>query len=94
MLTHFVDSLLKLSPAVLGQWGYVIVFIISVAESLPLIGLAIPGGVIVVAAGFFAKIGILDLLPLMVIVSAGAFIGDTVSYFLGRHYARGEIHFL
>ena len=86
MISHFVDIILNLHPHILEQWGYVIVFIFSVAESLPLVGLAIPGGVIVVAAGFFTKIGILHLFPVIIIVSVGAFIGDTVSYFLGRRF--------
>jgi len=89
MLSHFVDGILNLPPAVLGQWGYAIVFVFSVAESLPLIGLAIPGGVIVVAAGFFVKMGILHLFPVIVVVSIGAFIGDTIAYFLGRRFGYG-----
>lgn len=89
MLSHFIDSILNLPPAVLGQWGYVVVFIFSVIESMPLIGLAIPGGVIVIAAGFFVKIGILHFLPTIIIVSIGAFIGDTIAYFLGRRFGYG-----
>ncbi len=89
MLTHFVDSILNLSPAILGTWGYVIVFGISILESLPLIGFAIPGGVVVIAAGFFVKIGILNLWPTIIIVAIGAFIGDNISFFLGRKYGYG-----
>lgn len=89
MLGHFVDSILNISPAVLGQWGYVIIFLFSVIESLPLVGLVIPGGVIVIAAGFFVKLGILDFFPAIIIVSLGAFIGDTLAYFLGRHFGYG-----
>ena len=63
MLSHLVDSILNLPPDVLAHWGYIIVFVFSVAESLPLVGLVIPGGIIVIAAGFFTKIGILHLLP-------------------------------
>ena len=84
MLNHLVDAILNLSPAILGTWGYVIVFFFSIVESLPLLGLAIPGGVIVIASGFFARIGVLHLLPVIIIVSLGAFIGDTIAYFLGR----------
>ena len=86
MLSHFVDSILNLSPAILGTWGYGIVFAISIIESLPLIGLAVPGGVVVVAAGFFARIGILQLIPAIFIVAVGAFIGDSISFLLGRKY--------
>jgi undecaprenyl-diphosphatase len=71
---------------VLGQWGYVIVFVFSVAESMPLVGLAIPGGVMVVAAGFLAKIGVFHLFPIVVIVSVGAFAGDSIAYFIGRRF--------
>jgi undecaprenyl-diphosphatase len=86
MLSHFVDNILNLSPVVLRHWGYVIIFLTSVLESAPLIGLAIPGGVIVIAAGFLVKVGILELWPAVIIVSVGAFVGDTSAYFLGRHY--------
>ena len=89
MLGHLVDNILNLPPGILGQWGYVIVFFFSIVESLPLVGLAVPGGVIVIAAGFFAKIGILGLWPVIIIVSIGAFIGDTISYFLGRRFGYG-----
>lgn len=86
MLSHFIDGILNLPPDLLGKWGYFIVFFFSVTESLPLVGLAIPGGVIVIAAGFFTKVGILKLLPIIIVVSAGAFIGDAISYYLGRRY--------
>lgn len=89
MLSHLVDNILNLPPAVLGQWGYVIVFVFSVIESLPLIGLAIPGGILVIAAGFFVKIGVLEFFPAIIIISAGAFIGDSIAYLIGRRFGYG-----
>ena len=86
MLSHLVDAILNLPLAILGQWGYIIIFIFSLLESLPLVGLVIPGGVIVIAAGFFVKIGILHFWPAVIIVSIGAFIGDTTAYFLGNQF--------
>jgi membrane protein DedA with SNARE-associated domain/membrane-associated phospholipid phosphatase len=86
MLNHFVDGILNLPLNVLSQWGYAIVFVFSAIEALPLIGLVIPGGVIVIAAGFFVKIGVLHMLPTIVVVSVGAFVGDAVAYFLGCRY--------
>ncbi len=86
MFSHFIDSILNLPPDVLSTWGYAILFIFSIVESLPLIGLAIPGAIIVIACGFFAHIGILHIVPTILIAAVGAFIGDAISYFLGKKY--------
>lgn len=86
MLGHLVDNILNLPPDILGQWGYALVFIFSIIESAPILGVVIPGGVIVIAAGFFAKVGILQFWPLIIIVAVGAFIGDVVAYMLGRRF--------
>ena len=86
MLSHFVDSLLNLPPAMLGKWSYLIVFFISIIESLPLIGFAVPGGVVVIASGFFVKLGVLGLWSTVLIAAIGAFLGDVISFWLGRKY--------
>lgn len=86
MLTRLVDMILRLPPDVLGEWGYAILFVASFAESLPLIGMAVPGGIIVIASGFFAKLGILNLTTTLIIAIIGAFLGDLIAYFLGRKY--------
>lgn len=89
MLSNLVDGVLNLPLDVLSQWGYVIISFFSVIEAVPLIGLAIPGGVMVMAAGFFVKIGILQLWPVIIFVSISAFIGDSLAYFLGRRFGYG-----
>lgn len=62
------------------------VLIISCAESLAIIGLFIPGTIVMPAIGSMLGAGVL---PAPLIISAaiiGAIIGDGVSYWLGHHY--------
>jgi undecaprenyl-diphosphatase len=76
---------------VLHAGGYWVLAVISVVEALPLIGSIIPGHAAVFLAGFFAHLGILNVYAVAAIASFGAFIGDIISYFLGRKYGYGLI---
>ena len=80
-LMNFVDRL--------GHWGYLIVFAVVAMECQAFLGLAMPGESLVMAGGFFARHGLLDLGDLIVVVSAAAILGDTIGYQLGRYLGRG-----
>ena len=82
-----IDYLINLVGR-LGEWGYLIVFIGAALESAAFMGLLVPGEMLVVAAGFFAAQGLLDLKDLIVLVACGAIIGDSIGYELGRHASR------
>ncbi len=66
-------------------WLYGIIFIISVLESLAFVGLIVPGTTVVLAAGVLASRHLLDFRALLWCVALGGVIGDTISFFLGRH---------
>ncbi len=66
------------------------VFVISWAESLVVVGLAIPGIMVLFALGALIALGVLDFYPIWLAASGGAIAGDTMSYALGRHY-RGAL---
>ncbi len=83
---HFAKLIAQFSLMALGQWGYPIVLLFSVAEASPVFGVFIPGATVVMAAGFFAKIGLLQLGWVMALSSLGAVAGDLGGYLLGSRY--------
>jgi membrane protein DedA with SNARE-associated domain len=71
-------------------WGVGIVFLVAFFESLVLIGILLPGIVILFGVGALVGLGVLDLVPIWVAASVGAFLGDFLSYLLGHRF-RGHL---
>jgi len=71
-------------------WGFAIVFLVSFVESLALIGILLPGIVILFGVGALIGLGLLDMVPIWIAASLGAFLGDSVSYALGHRF-RGHL---
>ena len=61
-------------------WGVSIVFFVSFLESLVLIGILLPGIVILFGVGTLIGLGLLELVPVWVAASVGAFFGDALSF--------------
>jgi undecaprenyl-diphosphatase len=72
----------------LGPWGYVIVFLGAALESSAFLGLLVPGESLVIVSGVLASAGLFTLPTLMAVVCAGAVIGDSIGYELGRRLGR------
>lgn len=72
----------------LGAWSYLIIFAAAALECAAFAGLLVPGESLVLASGFFAHQGILDLFPVMVAAATGAIVGDNIGYFLGSRLGR------
>lgn len=68
------------------HWAGILIFLIALAESVAVIGLFIPGSPILIGVGAVVGLGHLPLGPMLVWATAGAIIGDGVSYELGRRY--------
>ena len=66
--------------------GYGGIFLVSLSESLALIGLFVPGTVIMFGVGAIVATGTLKLPATLCLAAAGAVAGDGLSYWLGRHY--------
>ncbi len=84
--THFFSAL---SANILG-WisggGYVSLFVLTFLEGIPLVGMAIPGHLAIIIAGFLARIEVLSL-PIVLIVSVlGAVLGDFIGFTIGKKY--------
>ncbi len=82
----FVDYIANLPVPFLHHWGYWIIFLSTILETIPPIGLVIPGNTIVILGGFFAKLQIIDVGDVIWIAALGAVIGDSLGYYLGKRY--------
>jgi membrane protein DedA with SNARE-associated domain len=71
-------------------WAFAIVFCVSFLESLALIGILLPGIVILFGIGTLIGLGLVDMIPIWIAASAGALLGDASSYWLGRRF-RGHL---
>lgn len=82
-LTHILPSLSHL-----GIWGYWLVLLASLLESLVFVGVVVPGASFVVIAGFLSSQGYLDIGDLIWFAAIGAILGDSLSYYLGTRGTR------
>ena len=71
-------------------WGFGIVFLVAFFESLVLIGILLPGIVILFGVGTLIGLGLFEMIPIWVAASIGAFLGDSLSYALGHRF-RGHL---
>jgi membrane protein DedA with SNARE-associated domain len=72
----------------LGHWSYLVIFLAAALESAAFLGLLIPGESIMLASGFFAHQGLLELDAVIVVGIIGAILGDNIGYQLGSHLGR------
>jgi undecaprenyl-diphosphatase len=72
----------------IGSWGYVVVFLGAALESAAFLGLLVPGESLVIVSGVLASAGLFTLPTLIAVVSAGAVVGDSIGYELGRRLGR------
>ena len=63
-----------------------VIFLVARAESLAIVGVLIPGVVILLGAGSLIGTGVLDFWSSCAWAVAGAIVGDGLSYALGHHF--------
>ena len=81
---HFFSALTDTVVAFAIGGGYIALFLLMFLEAIPLLGVAIPGHVAIISAGFLAGTGVLSPWWVLVIGTIGAALGDYVSYLFGR----------
>lgn len=75
-----------LESAITSPWVYLALFAIAVLDGFfPVV----PAETMVITAGVFAASGRPDLVPVIVVAASGAFIGDHISYQIGRRAGAG-----
>jgi undecaprenyl-diphosphatase len=83
MLQYLLDLVARL-----GHWSYLIVFLAAALECAAFAGLLVPGESLVLASGFFAHEGVLELDAVIAAVAIGAIVGDNIGYQLGLRLGR------
>jgi len=68
------------------HWAGVFVMVVAALESFLVVGLFVPGTVVMFGIGAMIAAGSMELLPTLVWAAIGAIIGDVSSYYIGRHY--------
>jgi len=67
-------------------WSWALIFLVSLSESLAIVGLIVPGVVIMFGIGALIAAGSIAFWPAMGWAVAGAVAGDGLSFWLGHHY--------
>jgi undecaprenyl-diphosphatase len=83
-----MESLIGLFQPYFVEYGYLIVFLMAMLENSAFVGAVVPGDVVLLLAGFYAERSRLDLAPISALAFAGALIGDTIGYSIGRFGGR------
>lgn len=66
-------------------YGYPLVFLFSVLETIFGLSWQVPGTFVVLLATFYARQGTLFLPYVLILAIVGWFIGDNINYFLGKY---------
>lgn len=66
-----------------GPLYYLAIWLIAFLESFLVIGIIVPGSVLIVFSGFLAANGKGDIAILITLAAFGAFVGDFLSYWIG-----------
>jgi undecaprenyl-diphosphatase len=80
-MEYWMQQLIAILPD--GAVYFTLIALVAFLESIPLLGLAMPGSTLIVLAGFLAAQGKGDMTNLILFSASGAFLGDFVSYWLG-----------
>ena len=67
-------------------WAGAVVFLMAFAESLAIVGMAVPGVAVLFTVGALIGAGALDFWQMVAWAVAGAILGDGISFWLGRRY--------
>ncbi len=65
---------------------YMLVFITSVIEGMPVVGTFLPGGTIAVIVGGLSAEGFVNPIITVFIIAIGTFFGDMIGFLIGRKY--------
>ena len=85
-MAGFVNDFLDSIPL----WSlYLVVFLLPFLEASVLLGFVFPGETALVFGGVLAKHNNASLLTVLLLAIAGAILGDTVGYEVGRKYGQG-----
>ena len=68
-------------------WSGVAIFLVALLESLAIVGLLVPGALMMVSFGALIGSGTLEFWPIAAWAVAGAITGDGISFMIGYHFS-------
>jgi membrane protein DedA with SNARE-associated domain len=83
VLQYLLDLVVRV-----GDWSYLIIFTAATLECAAFAGLLVPGESLVLASGFLAHRGILQVDAVMAAAALGAIAGDNIGFLLGSRLGR------
>lgn len=83
---YIITKVLNIPIPIIAGFGYWVILLTSILEAMPVVGLFVPGQIFLMLGGFLARDGILEIEMVLGIAIVGAFIGDLISYYLGKKY--------
>jgi membrane-associated protein len=83
-----LDKYLQIMFNNFGIWTYIILFLVIFAETGLIIMPFLPGDSLLFAVGAFSALGFLDVTVLLITLFIAAVIGDSVNYWIGRHFGQ------
>lgn len=83
MLQYLLDLVARV-----GQWSYVLIFLVAALECAAFLGLIVPGESLLLACGFLSHRGVLALDAVIAAGILGAIVGDNVGYAMGSKLGR------
>jgi membrane protein DedA with SNARE-associated domain len=84
VFSWLTEQALKITKDLFESYGYLTVFLAPLLENTIFLGALIPGTLVMMLGGLSAHGGIISLFPAIPIAIVGAWIGDTISYGIGR----------
>jgi undecaprenyl-diphosphatase len=78
------EGLLQQTVALVASYGYLFLFVASLAENIFLVGFVIPGDLVVVLGGGLAQRAGLSPVTASLAVVAGVLLGSNLSFWIGR----------
>jgi len=84
-----IEELIRDLGESLGQWAYLLVALMAVAETAAFLGFIAPGEFTIIFGGVLAGEGTLSIVLLIGIVWASIVTGDSIGFLLGRRLGRG-----
>ena len=84
LLTQFHNWILSYPPMTILLIVSIIIFIASIVESLPIVGMFFPSESITILAGILSYEGFVNIWVLILVVYLGILIGDVLGYKIGK----------
>jgi len=81
-----IESVVSALGSAVNPWGYILLFLLTLLEASAFVGLFIPGETALLIGGVLAQRGELRLWVVIICAVAGAIIGDSAGYEIGRHF--------